>query len=177
MNTKDISRMDPLRPPEKKQKLDDTIYDVLVLVDPIEVLKVFLPTLHFGCSIVTTGNSQVHKVTAIYRRTPFKAKHPKLEEAKLKTAHKVLDAFIKNFFAKNLTGPSGDLRGKVMVKTGTIPNSYIVGHQKIYSHKKENKERLLYSYFQLDMSSIKINVSKNKRGCMWTGTGIQRQIC
>ncbi len=162
-----------MEPPEKKQKLEETIYNVLIPVDPIEVLKLFLPTLHFGCSTIDTSDSQVHKVLAIYRRAPFKAKHPDLEQARLKTAQKIMDAFIKNFFiGKNGVGVSGDLRGKLMPKNGNTTNSYIVGQQKVYSQKKQ-KEHLLYTLFQLDLSSIKISTKeiKKKRGSVWTGTG------
>jgi len=113
----------------------------------------------------------VHTVVADYNKKPFKGMHPDPDQARLKTAQKILDAYIKFSFRKKPAQviAANNFKGKlhkVSDNKGRYENTYIVGQQTIYSFKKQ-KERLVYTFFELH-PRIKINLIHR---ISWTATG------
>ena len=155
----DESTKDYQGPPEKKQKLDGTIDEILVPVDPIKAVKFFLPGLVFKTSGYT-HRSQVHTVSSTYREKVFKGIHPNRNQAKTKASSKIIDAFIKHTYNKDLPTDAesiGSCKGKLTLDNkGMNGDTYIVGQQTMVSYKK-GKESLLYTFYQLN-PSIKIDV-------------------
>lgn len=180
MSNNKSSKMDSTEPPLKKQKPDDTIYDLLIPVDPIEALKFCMPHLIYKTtsSMHDSCGSPVFTVVADYNKKAFKGMHPDSSQAKLKTAQKILDAYIKHiFFTKSTAALGGDLTGKIhtVPKKGIEPLVCIVGQQTI-STFKERKERPVYAFFQLHSSFItnKIKFIQGSKGnkIPWTAKGI-----
>lgn len=169
--------MDTSQPLKKKQKYDDTIYDLLVPVDPIDGLNLCLPDLVFKTTSSMLGDScdsPVYTVEADYNKKTFKGMHPDRDQAMLKTAQKILSAYIKYIFTLKSTA---DFIGKLhkIKKPGDDPVVCIVGRQTISTFKKQ-KERPVYAFFQLDPSIVKIKRIRERGKPVntrsWTATGI-----
>lgn len=173
--------MDTTQPQNKKQNYDDIIYDLLVPVDPIDALDFCMPLLVFktSSSLHDSCDSPVFTVEAKYRKKTFKGMHPDGYQALLKTAHKVLDAYIKHIFtSKN----RADFLGKIykIPKKGKEPLIFIIGRQTIFTFKQQ-KECSVYSFFQLH-PSIKIKVIplksvKPATVSSWIATGRPILLC
>jgi len=154
---------------EKKQKLED----LLVPVNPIEVMNFSMPSLVYKTTCLNIQDSLVYSVEARYYKKHFKGMHPDPHQAKLKTAQKILDAYIKNSFARTIIT---DLKGQlhqVLTKNKKYINTYIIGQQTIYSYKKE-KERLVYTFYQLHPASGKIKFIKGNRAGLVSWTAISK---
>jgi len=180
LNTSQSRIMDTSQPPKKKQNYGDTIHNILVPVDPIEALNLCVPSLVFKTtsSVQNSYDSPVYTVVADYNEKTFKGMHPDCDQAMLKTAQKILSAYIKHIFTLKSTA---DFIGKVhkIKKPGSDPLVCIVGRQTISTFKKK-KERPVYAFFQLDPSLVKIKrirEGKPVTSRSWTATGIYFHEC
>jgi len=174
------SKMDSQEPPKKKHKPYDGIHNFLIPVDPIEALKFCVPDLVYKMiinSVHDSCDSPVFTVVADYNKKQFKGIHSDFSQAKLKTAQKILDAYIKDmFFTRRSAAQVGDLTGKIhtVPKKGENPLVCIVGWQTISTFKKQ-KERPIYVFFQLNPSSIRNKIKfmggNKKNKIPWTAKG------